>query len=389
MGDAARRWRRGLAARRARVERRARRAARRRSRSCCTRTTSGSRRRRRSRCAVRRRTPDPARSAGPSRRCGGERPPATASGDLRATYPPAMRRALRALSTVLIVAGALMIADAGVTLAWQEPVSALIARDRAGPACPASSTGSSARVRRRVQRRVLAALATEGRRIEFLAREARRTAKTGGPIGRIAIPKIGADFVVVQGTDTASLRKGPGHYPDDGLPGPRRDGRDRRPPHDLPRAVPPRRRAEARRRDRADDALRPLRPTRSQRTQIVTPDAKWIDARRRLRAARAVGLPPALQRRPAHHRLRAAAAGDAARRGGRGRLEGPWGPAAATLVAVRPMLRTCAHAGNGYPRYQPRRLARTTSRMRVPQLVPSGTSGKVVAGTAWTTRTPQ
>jgi sortase A len=129
-----------------------------------------------------------------------------------------MRRALRAISTVLIVAGVLMIADAGVTLAWQEPVSALLARieqnklsgqlDKIEAAPPT-----------RVQRRVLAALATQQRRIAFLAREARRTAQTGDPIGRIAIPKIGADFVVVQGTDSASLRKGPGHYPDTTFPG--------------------------------------------------------------------------------------------------------------------------------------------------------------------------
>lgn len=129
-----------------------------------------------------------------------------------------MRRALRAISTVLIVAGVLMIADAGITLAWQEPVSALLARieqnklsgqlDKIEAAPPT-----------RVQRRVLAALATQQRRIAFLAREARRTAQTGDPIGRIAIPKIGADFVVVQGTDSASLRKGPGHYPATTFPG--------------------------------------------------------------------------------------------------------------------------------------------------------------------------
>jgi sortase A len=129
-----------------------------------------------------------------------------------------MRRALRAFSTVLIVAGVLMIADAGVTLAWQEPVSALLARieqnklsghlDKIEAAPPT-----------RVQRRVLAALDSQRRRIAFLAREARRAAQTGDPIGRIAIPKIGADFVVVQGTDTASLRKGPGHYPATTFPG--------------------------------------------------------------------------------------------------------------------------------------------------------------------------
>jgi len=129
-----------------------------------------------------------------------------------------MRRALRALSTVLIMAGVLMIADAGITLAWQEPVSALLARieqnklsgqlDKIEAAPPT-----------RVQRRVLRALDTQRRRIEFLAREARRTARTGDPIGRISIPRLDADFVVVQGTDTASLRKGPGHYPSTTFPG--------------------------------------------------------------------------------------------------------------------------------------------------------------------------
>ena len=129
-----------------------------------------------------------------------------------------MRRALRALSTVLIVAGVLMIADAGITLAWQEPVSALLARieqnklsgqlDKIEAAPPT-----------RVQQRVLRALDTQRRRIEFLAREARRTARTGDPIGRISIPRLDADFVVVQGTDTASLRKGPGHYPSTTFPG--------------------------------------------------------------------------------------------------------------------------------------------------------------------------
>ena len=34
-----------------------------------------------------------------------------------------------------------------------------------------------------------------------------------------SIPSIGIDFVVVQGTDTASLQKGPGHYPDTAFPG--------------------------------------------------------------------------------------------------------------------------------------------------------------------------
>lgn len=129
-----------------------------------------------------------------------------------------MRRALRAFSTVLIVAGALMIADAAITLAWQEPVSAVLARiaqDRLG-----GQLQTLERVPPTVvQRRALASLGTQRRRIAFLARVARRTASTGGAIGRIDIPKIGAHFVVVQGTDTASLHKGPGHYPGTTFPG--------------------------------------------------------------------------------------------------------------------------------------------------------------------------
>jgi sortase A len=129
-----------------------------------------------------------------------------------------MRRALRAISTVLIVAGVLMIADAGVTLAWQEPVSALLARIEQGK-LSGQLDEIEQRGPTRVQRRVLAALETQRRRVQFLAREARRTAQTGDPIGRIEIPSLGADFVVVHGTDTASLRKGPGHYPSTTFPG--------------------------------------------------------------------------------------------------------------------------------------------------------------------------
>lgn len=42
---------------------------------------------------------------------------------------------------------------------------------------------------------------------------------TGQPIAYIQIDKIGLDHVVVSGTDTASLKKGPGHYQKTPLPG--------------------------------------------------------------------------------------------------------------------------------------------------------------------------
>ncbi len=41
----------------------------------------------------------------------------------------------------------------------------------------------------------------------------------GDPVARLEIAKIGVDKIVVAGTDTADLRKGPGHYPNTPLPG--------------------------------------------------------------------------------------------------------------------------------------------------------------------------
>lgn len=111
-----------------------------------------------------------------------------------------------------------MLADAGVTLAWQEPVSALVAR-LAQDRLSGQLTDIEQETPTATQRRALASLATERRRIAFLARAARSDATTGEPIGRIRIPSIGGSFVVVQGTDGATLRKGPGHYPETTFPG--------------------------------------------------------------------------------------------------------------------------------------------------------------------------
>jgi sortase A len=129
-----------------------------------------------------------------------------------------MRRSLRSLSTVLIISGLLMLADAGLTVAWQEPVSALYARivqDRLGDDLRALELA-------RPSARDLAALRSlnsQRTRMAFLARALRRTAARGDAVGRIRIPRIGASFVVVDGTDAASLRKGPGIYDGSPFPG--------------------------------------------------------------------------------------------------------------------------------------------------------------------------
>jgi sortase A len=65
----------------------------------------------------------------------------------------------------------------------------------------------------------LGALHTIDQKISYLARREQRQIPTGAAIGRIVIHKIGASFDIVQGTDTSSLEKGPGHYPGTAFPG--------------------------------------------------------------------------------------------------------------------------------------------------------------------------
>ncbi len=129
-----------------------------------------------------------------------------------------MRRPLRALSTVLIVSGMLMLTDAGLTVAWQEPVSAVYAwlvQDRLGEDLRDLERAQPSTL----ERRALGSLEGERRRMAFLARALKRSAGRGDAVGRIRIPEINASYVVVDGTDQGSLRKGPGIYDDTPFPG--------------------------------------------------------------------------------------------------------------------------------------------------------------------------
>ena len=129
-----------------------------------------------------------------------------------------MRQALRGLSTVLIVAGALLLADAVATLVWQEPISAYLAQ-RQQDKLSGRLHDLERQAPRGLEQRALAALADQRQRIAFLARTLKRHSAEGDPLGRIRIPKIGASFVVVNGTSHDDLTKGPGLYPQTPLPG--------------------------------------------------------------------------------------------------------------------------------------------------------------------------
>lgn len=123
---------------------------------------------------------------------------------------------LRFVASVLIVSGVLMLIDAGVTLAWQEPVSAFMAaRDQDELEDELDALASTARR----DKELTASITDVKRRIRRLAELDKRRTEKGEPVGRIEMPSLDREYVFVQGTGLDVLRKGPGHYPATSFPG--------------------------------------------------------------------------------------------------------------------------------------------------------------------------
>jgi sortase A len=115
----------------------------------------------------------------------------------------------RALGTALVLAGLLVLADVAVTMAWQEPVSAL--------------RGARAQHRlagelRRVELAAPAAPSTS-LRVRVAARAFARSGRDGDAVAELRIPRIGLRAVVVRGAAPGDLREGPGLLDGTPLPG--------------------------------------------------------------------------------------------------------------------------------------------------------------------------
>ena len=199
------------------------------------------------------------------------------------------RRCVR--PSVLIVAGALLLADAGAharvagaglgalrALQQDQLAAQLRELERAAPTPPSSAR--SARCRD-----AAGAIAFAGARARATRRR-RRARPHRDPAHRLRRRRRA-------GHRRGGPAQGPGPLPGTPLPGRARDGGDRRPPHDLRRAVPPHRPAAPRRPDRREMPYGRF-TYRVERTRIVDPDDALGDAPRRLRPARAVRLPSAV-----------------------------------------------------------------------------------------------
>jgi sortase A len=118
-----------------------------------------------------------------------------------------MRSWARPAAALLAAAGSVLLLWIGVTLVWGEPFTALHA----------------AREQRALRGELAHREAAWRHRPASTLREQalafRRSLRDGDPVGRITIPRLGLRSVVVQGTSSSDLAKGPGHYPSTPLPG--------------------------------------------------------------------------------------------------------------------------------------------------------------------------
>jgi sortase A len=126
-----------------------------------------------------------------------------------------MRRGVRLLGTLLAVAGALTLVWALLVWQWQDPFTALYTKwtqhqlagqydKRARAFEPKISSGSQATER--------ASIAREAKRY-------RASSRRGEVIGRLRVPRMGVNMLLVNGTDHDTLKKGPGRDTRTFMPG--------------------------------------------------------------------------------------------------------------------------------------------------------------------------
>jgi sortase A len=119
-----------------------------------------------------------------------------------------------------LLIGFVLMADALVTVVWQDPITAVFAQREQ------KSLGRKldAAEKTPLPASTLALVRKAGsdrQRMALLAGNLRGRTPAGDPLGRIAIPRMHANFVFVAGTGESSLKKGPGHYASTVLPGER------------------------------------------------------------------------------------------------------------------------------------------------------------------------
>ena len=119
--------------------------------------------------------------------------------------------------TALIVVGVLALTWTFVVWRWSDPFTSLYTR-REQQKLAGQYDVLAARYGVRPKPRPVSAGDT-AREVLADARRLRRTQPRGAAIGKIVVPRLGLNMVLVNGTDTVTLKKGPGRDPHTYMPG--------------------------------------------------------------------------------------------------------------------------------------------------------------------------
>jgi sortase A len=129
-----------------------------------------------------------------------------------------MRRGLRIAGTALAAAGLLAAIWAFTVWQWQDPFTALYTAHQQQSLETAYVREDAAYVPpSRVEPTV--PVPVQMQRIRRAAKRYREQLERGDAVGRLSVPRLGLDAIVVEGTDSASLTKGPGRYTKSYVPG--------------------------------------------------------------------------------------------------------------------------------------------------------------------------
>lgn len=125
-----------------------------------------------------------------------------------------MRRFLRALGALMIVAGLLTLAWALVVWRWEDPVTSIYtAYEQRG-----LSSGLDERFDL-YERRASAPTSMDPAEVAREARRYRQGTEIGAGLGRIEVPRLDLRMVMVYGTEPEPLKRGPGLDPRTFFPG--------------------------------------------------------------------------------------------------------------------------------------------------------------------------
>jgi sortase A len=132
-----------------------------------------------------------------------------------------VRTPLRILGTVCAAAGILAVLWALVVWQWQDPFTALYTHQQQRRLAAAFEQQASAFAAdfEPTRQSSQTSVAAEEKAVLRAATRYRHQLETGAPVGRLRVPRLGLNAIVVDGTDHDSLTKGPGRYEKSYVPG--------------------------------------------------------------------------------------------------------------------------------------------------------------------------